>query len=71
MMQIVENWMEALPTRKRLKELKLVLKMNSVLDESQFEFRIIIVIMTDVEERKLWHRKRTFWCILENRKHGF
>ena len=43
----MEDWIVAFPLRRRLKELKLVLKTNSVVDETVFD-KLRIKIMVDV-----------------------
>lgn len=44
----MEDWIVAFPLRRRLEELKLVLKTNSVVDETVFHKQLRIKIMVDV-----------------------
>lgn len=66
----MEDWMVALPKRRRLVELKLVLKMNSVPEVFELRITSVMVIRTrgrvgeDIREREIrqWLRRRSLYC---------
>lgn len=68
----MEDWMVALPKRRRLVELKLVLKMNSV-PEVELRITSVMVIRTrgrvgeDIREREIWQWlwRRSFKSMLK------
>lgn len=66
----MEDWMVALPKRRRLVELKLVLKMNSVPEVFELRITSVMVIRTrgrvgeDIREREIrqWLWRRSLYC---------
>lgn len=66
----MEDWMVALPKRRRLVELKLVLKMNSVPEVLELRITSVMVIRTrgrvgeDIREREIRQRlwRRSLYC---------
>lgn len=66
----MEDWMVALPKRRRLVELKLVLKMNSVPEVFELRITSVMVIRTrgrvgeDIREREIRQRlwRRSLYC---------